>query len=93
MVPLDDPLMHWRVSRIHTIYEAPDGIHRGVDPWGEPIPSEMLRAYLVDLDGSHELLMPNLERVLLHRLPRQSHWWIKSVDDSYLAGIDRYKVA
>ncbi|MFI6496885.1 hypothetical protein [Nonomuraea typhae] len=93
VVPVEDPLKYWVVTRVWATYEAPDGIHRGQDPWGRPIEPEILRAYLVDLDGSHELDLAGMERVLLHRIPRHPHWWIKEVDGAYLARIEAYKVA
>ncbi|MFD9949718.1 hypothetical protein ACFWYW_55470 [Nonomuraea sp. NPDC059023] len=94
VVPIDDRLSHWTVTAVHAVYEAPDGIQRGQDPWGNPVPSDMLRAYLVDLDGGSDVMrLPSMERVLLHRIPRKPHWWIKSVDGAYLEAIGKYRIS
>jgi hypothetical protein len=92
VMPYGDPIDRWVVTRVYARYVAPKVKAGTVDEHGR---RQKLRfethAYLVDLDGSFSGL-PDYERVLLHSAPPGDWWFIKAVDDDYLARIDRYKV-
>ncbi|MFI6296836.1 hypothetical protein ACIBEJ_34965 [Nonomuraea sp. NPDC050790] len=92
VAPAGEPLTYWVVSAIHARYKAPTGRSPGLDPWGKPIDPGTYEAYLVDLDGSHMLELASYERVLLHQAPPIGQWYLREVDDAYLAEREKYRV-
>lgn len=91
--PHGDPINYWVVSKIHTRYESPEIPAGSVDSQGRELKRRfMMRAYLVDLDGSEALGLPNLERVMLHQVPPVGWWYVKQVDEAYLENIEPLRV-
>ena len=91
--PYGDPINYWTISKIHAQYESPEIPAGSVDSHGRELKRRfMMRAYLVDLDGSAALGLDDLDRVMLHQVPPVGHWWIKRVDDAYLERIEPLRV-
>ncbi|MFI6594972.1 hypothetical protein ACIBHX_01920 [Nonomuraea sp. NPDC050536] len=83
--PHGDPLDYWTVTKMHARYLAP-----AVRPGPAPRRFD-LRAYVVDLDGSEALHLPDLQEILLYQEPG-GWWFLKQADEKYLKGIEQFRL-
>ncbi|MEV5554974.1 hypothetical protein AB0L44_15100 [Nonomuraea wenchangensis] len=96
LIPHDDPLVWWVVTKVHARYVAPreevaeyDALLGMVVPQMKRLMT--LRAYLVDLDGRATGLNAR-ERVLLHQRPERPAWWfLREVSAEDLGRMERFR--
>ncbi|MDF5755749.1 hypothetical protein [Spongiactinospora sp. TRM90649] len=83
IAPADEPIEYWTVDAVHARYVAPHGPGRF-----------RLKAVLVDVrgrTGTARSALPDLERVLVHQVPRVGWWMLKRPSGHDLRRIERYR--
>lgn len=96
LIPHDNPLVWWVVTKVHARYEAPRVVVDEFDPLlGMVVPRvkrmHRLRAYLLDLDGLASGLDVR-ERVLLHQRPERAAWWfLREVAGEELERMEQFR--